>query len=219
MKRLGFLLVAISCLGAVCWLGLFSSLRYAHFPGPEALILQEGSPPRVDLIIQGRFDGMEGILILLPVNLEQRIFDWEMLYITLVGRRDRIRNMTGDEIRTLLDPMVDPKIEEEPVELVEQLDELRRELAGQPLRIKWQQVSPLHLEADGILDYVDQLKTRLIQLPDRHKQETPYWLAEARHQRRQAEVEVLQGYAQMLRQSGIKVDTKEGLKFYRGVYW
>jgi hypothetical protein len=34
-----------------------------------------------------------------------------------------------------------------------------------------------------------------------------------------AEVEVLQGYAQMLRQSGIKVDTDEGLKFYRGVYW
>lgn len=34
-----------------------------------------------------------------------------------------------------------------------------------------------------------------------------------------AEVEVLQGYAQMLRQSGIKVDTKEGMKFYRGVYW
>lgn len=34
-----------------------------------------------------------------------------------------------------------------------------------------------------------------------------------------AQVEVLQGYAQMLRQSGIKVDTKEGIKFYRGVYW
>jgi len=34
-----------------------------------------------------------------------------------------------------------------------------------------------------------------------------------------AEVEVLQGYARMLRQSGIRVDTKEGLKFYRGVYW
>ena len=34
-----------------------------------------------------------------------------------------------------------------------------------------------------------------------------------------AEVEVLRGYAQMLRQSGIKVDTREGLKFYRGLYW
>ncbi len=34
-----------------------------------------------------------------------------------------------------------------------------------------------------------------------------------------AQVKVLEGYAQMLRQSGIKVDTKEGLKFYRGVYW
>ena len=34
-----------------------------------------------------------------------------------------------------------------------------------------------------------------------------------------AEVEVLRGYAQMLRQSGIKVDTKEGLKFYHSLYW
>lgn len=34
-----------------------------------------------------------------------------------------------------------------------------------------------------------------------------------------AQVEVLQGYAQMLRQSGIKVDTKEGINFYRGLYW
>jgi hypothetical protein len=36
-----------------------------------------------------------------------------------------------------------------------------------------------------------------------------------------AEVEVLQGYAQMLRQSGIniKVDTEEGINFYRPLYW
>lgn len=33
-----------------------------------------------------------------------------------------------------------------------------------------------------------------------------------------AEVEVLLGYAQMLRQSGIKVDTQEGLKIYRSLY-
>ena len=34
-----------------------------------------------------------------------------------------------------------------------------------------------------------------------------------------AEVEVLEGYAQMLRQSGIKVDTKEGMTFYHPLYW
>ena len=33
-----------------------------------------------------------------------------------------------------------------------------------------------------------------------------------------AEVEVLQGYAQMLRQSGIKVDTKEGIEIRRSLY-
>lgn len=34
-----------------------------------------------------------------------------------------------------------------------------------------------------------------------------------------AEVKVLEGYAKMFRQSGIKVDTQEGLNFYRGLYW
>jgi ABC-type transport system substrate-binding protein len=36
-----------------------------------------------------------------------------------------------------------------------------------------------------------------------------------------AQVEVLQGYAQMLRQSGIniKVDTKEGINFHHPLYW
>lgn len=34
-----------------------------------------------------------------------------------------------------------------------------------------------------------------------------------------AEVEVLQGYAQMLRQSGIRVDTKEGITVHRSLFW
>ena len=33
-----------------------------------------------------------------------------------------------------------------------------------------------------------------------------------------AEVKVLEGKAQELRQSGIKVDTKEGLKIYKSLY-
>jgi hypothetical protein len=34
-----------------------------------------------------------------------------------------------------------------------------------------------------------------------------------------AEVKVLEGQAQMLRQSGIKVDTKEGVQFFHPLYW
>ena len=123
-------------------------------------------------------------------SLEQQIWDWEMLYATLAGRSEHILNMTGDEIRVLLDPLADPGNEAEPDELVEQLEELRRELAGQPLKVKWQQIQPHQFETQGILDYVDQLKTQLVQLPERHKQEAPYWLAEARHQRQQAEADV-----------------------------
>ncbi len=123
-------------------------------------------------------------------SLEQQVWDWETLYASLVGRSERILDMTGDEIRTLLDPLVDPDNQTEPDELVEQLDELRRELAGQPLKIKWQQIRPGQLESEGILDSVDHLKALLVQLPERHKQEAPYWLAEARYQRQQAEAEV-----------------------------
>jgi len=63
-------------------------------------------------------------------SLEQQIWDWEMLYATLAGRSEHILNMTGDEIRVLLDPLADPGNEAEPDELVASLGTMSHELRG-----------------------------------------------------------------------------------------
>ncbi len=121
-------------------------------------------------------------------SLEQQIGDWELLYATLVGQSERIQAMTGPELRTLLNPMLAAEEEEATfVDLVRQLEELKRELAEKPLKIKWQRLVPELVEAEGILDYIDRVKTHLAYLPERHKQEAPYWLAEAKFQRQAAE--------------------------------
>ncbi len=123
-------------------------------------------------------------------SLEQRIWDWEMLYATLVGRSERLRNLTADELRTLLDPMLDASERAgTDVQLVRQLDDLWRELAGRPLKIKWQMIYPTQVEAEGILDYVDQIKAQIKRLPERHRQEAPWWLTETRSRRQAVETD------------------------------
>lgn len=122
--------------------------------------------------------------------LEQRLWDWEMLYATLIGTRGEIQDLAGDELHSLLDPRLDSKLEETDSELAEQLEGLRRELAGQPLKVRWQQIQPARLQTEGLLEYVHQIKTQLAGLAERHKKEAPFWLVEARSQRRQAEQDV-----------------------------
>lgn len=122
--------------------------------------------------------------------LEQRLWDWEMLYATLIGSGDEIQNLTGDELHSLLDPLGDSNPEAVDSDLAGQLEALRRELAGQPLKVRWQEVYPARLQAEGILDYIHRIKLQLAGLAERHKKEAPFWLVEARTQRLQAEKDV-----------------------------
>lgn len=121
--------------------------------------------------------------------LPRQIQDWETLYASLVGQSEHIRNMTGDELRTLLNPVLAAEPAPPADDLSAQLEELSRDLDGKPLRIKWQQIYPTQTHQTGILGYIEQVKTHLANLPDRHKQEAPYWLAEARFRRQAAEAE------------------------------
>ncbi|MEW5957145.1 MAG: hypothetical protein AB1801_05455 [Chloroflexota bacterium] len=123
-------------------------------------------------------------------TLEQRLWDWEKLYAALIGPGEHIQNLSGDELQALLDPQVEPALTPDHPELAASLDELRREPAGQPLKVRWQQFQPSSPAADGILDVIHRLKTLLAQLPERHKQEAPFWLVEARSQRQQAERDI-----------------------------
>jgi hypothetical protein len=100
-------------------------------------------------------------------SLEQKIWDWEILYATLIGRSQRIKNLTGDELRSLLDPMLASEREASDIRLARQLEDLQRELTGTPLKITWQKIYPTQIEAKGILSYIDQVKAEIAKLPER----------------------------------------------------
>jgi hypothetical protein len=101
-------------------------------------------------------------------ELEQLVADLEMLYLTVVGRTQRILGMTQDEQIALLDPMLampDGSEDEEDVQLVEQIDQIvRRQQGAGSLRIQLMMVSPDKVDAEGILGYVDQVKGALHEL-------------------------------------------------------
>ncbi len=118
--------------------------------------------------------------------LEQMVEDWEMLYVTFVGNSERILTLTDDELRTLLDPMLVLDREATDVQLAEQLDGIRRELAGMPLKVELTMVDPAKTDAEGILGYVDQVKEQLARLQEAQR-EAPGRLAKAQDQRQAAE--------------------------------
>jgi DNA repair exonuclease SbcCD ATPase subunit len=110
--------------------------------------------------------------------LEQIVQDWEMLYVTFVGNSERILTLTDDELRTLLDPMLVLDREATDVQLAEQLDSIRRELTGMPLKVELMTIDPAQTDAEGILGYVDQVKAQLARLQEAQR-EAPGRLAQA----------------------------------------
>lgn len=123
-------------------------------------------------------------------TLEQTVQDWEMLYVTFVGNSERILALTDDELRTLLDPLLVLEREAPDVQLTQQLDELRRELAGgMPLKVELQIVDPAQTDAEGILGYLDRVKAKIGYL-GQARQEAPERLAQARTSRQEAAKQV-----------------------------
>ena len=118
---------------------------------------------------------------------EQLVQDWEMLYVTFVGNSERILALTDDELRTLLDPMLVLDREKADVQLTRQLDDIRRELAGDmPLKVELTMVDPAKTDAEGILGYIDRVKAKIAYVRDASS-EAPRRLAEAQKKRRAAE--------------------------------
>ena len=120
-------------------------------------------------------------------TLEQQVKDWEMLYLTLVGNSEPVLALSDDELRTLLDPLLSLEREAPDVQLAQQLDELRQELSGGlPLKVELQRVDPAQTDAQGILGYVDQVKSQTARLRAARDQ-APQRLDQAREQRQTLE--------------------------------
>jgi hypothetical protein len=123
-------------------------------------------------------------------SLAQTVQDWEMLYVTFVGNSERILKLTDDELRTLLDPLLTLDREATDAKLAQQLDDLRRELAGGTgLKVELRMVDPTQTDAEGILGYIDRIKAQIVRLREA-PQKAPERLAEAKSRRKQAEKDI-----------------------------
>lgn len=125
--------------------------------------------------------------------LEAQVQDWELLYVTLAGSSERILEVTDEELRALLDPLLTLDREADDVQLAAQLDDIRRELAGMPLKVDLQTVDLAETDAEGILGYIDQVKAATAHLKEMYRQ-APERLAGVQAQRRSAEKAVPAGF-------------------------
>ncbi len=119
------------------------------------------------------------------LSLERQVADWETVYVTLVGVSPRILQMTEEQLHTLLDPMLVLDRPTEDAQLAQQLDAIRRELAGMPLKVGLMVVKPEELDAEGILGYVDQVKAQISRLRQA-RDDAPGSVDQAKEERRQA---------------------------------
>jgi len=123
-------------------------------------------------------------------SLAQTVQDWEMLYVTFVGNSERILKLTDDELRTLLDPLLTLDRKTTDAKLAQQLDDLRRELAGGTgLKVELRMVDPAKTDAEGILGYIDWTKAQIVRLREA-PQKAPGRLAEAKSRRKEAEKDI-----------------------------
>jgi hypothetical protein len=97
-------------------------------------------------------------------GLEEQVQGWEMIYLTLAGRSDRITNLSDEELRQLFNPLLALDREAADVSLAEQLDDLERELRGKPLKLDLKLADPTQADVEGILGYVDRVKAQLADL-------------------------------------------------------
>ncbi len=115
--------------------------------------------------------------------LEEQVRDWELLYLTLVGTDERIRALTDEQVRELLDPLsITENQPPEEGQLARQLDALRADLRGKTMRVALQFVDPTKVDRAGILGLIDRVKAHIAHLY-RAQQQAPQEIADARARR------------------------------------
>ncbi|TVP68734.1 MAG: hypothetical protein EA342_04775 [Leptolyngbya sp. LCM1.Bin17] len=117
--------------------------------------------------------------------LAKRVEAWELLYLSFVGRRDRIQAMSDEELQTLLNPvLVLGNPQGLSAGLVQQLEAIQQRVQGSPLKVEITQADPSGVDQEGILGLVEQVDNTISRLREAMIQ-APEQLA-ATDQRRQA---------------------------------
>ncbi|MEN9230628.1 MAG: hypothetical protein Q6L68_06955, partial [Thermostichus sp. DG02_5_bins_236] len=163
-------------------------------------------------LVQGQLSSQTATTI---PELEQQVEAWERLYVSLVGSRAHLLNLTEEQLQTLLNPVQFLPSDQRQGSLSHQLEDLHQQLEGRPLKVKLLRVDPSQLDADGILGLIDQIQqdlNRLQAAPTR----LPAQLATLENLLRQPPVGIpvhqlsgLLSQAHALRQNGLDLDGLE----------
>ncbi len=173
-------------------------------------------------LVQGQLSNQTATTI---SELEQLVEAWERLYVSLVGSREHLLNLTEEQLQTLLNPvqflpsgLAEQGAQHPAGSLLRQLEDLHQQLEGRPLKVNLLRVDPRQLDADGILGLIDQIQQDLNRLQTAPTL-LPAKLATLENLLRQPPVRIsahllsglsgLLSQAQALRQNGLDLDGLE----------
>ena len=99
--------------------------------------------------------------------LKKRVAAWELLYLSFVGKRDRIRKMSDEELQTLLNPVLILGTAGFSQGLTTQLESIQKQIQGAPLKVKLMAVeTEKEVDEEGILGRVEQVDAAIGRLRD-----------------------------------------------------
>ncbi|MEM9001979.1 MAG: hypothetical protein AAGE59_00495 [Cyanobacteria bacterium P01_F01_bin.86] len=91
--------------------------------------------------------------------LHKRVEAWELLYLAFVGKSERIRTLSDEELQTLLNPAFVVSTGNTALSqgLVVQLEAIQGKIKGTPLKVTLQQADPQGVDELGILGRVEKV--------------------------------------------------------------
>ena len=117
--------------------------------------------------------------------LKDQVEAWELLYLAFVGRRDRIRSMSDEELQTLLNPVLVLGKAGFSQGLTTQLESIQQRIQGSPLKVELMAVqADTQVDEDGILGRVERVDAAIGRL--REAVQTAPQQLQALRDRRQA---------------------------------
>ncbi len=117
-------------------------------------------------------------------SLVQKVEAWERLYLTIVGTRDRIQQMSDEDLQTLLNPALILGTTPVSARLNTQLQTIQQQIQNTPLKVKLMRVKPDDSDAEGILGLIERVDAAISRLR-RAVNEAPKQLAATQARRQQ----------------------------------
>ncbi|NJN21606.1 MAG: hypothetical protein HC812_11040 [Leptolyngbya sp. RL_3_1] len=97
-------------------------------------------------------------------SLVQKVEAWERLYLTIVGTRDRIQQMSDEDLQTLLNPALILGTTAVSAGLTTQLQTIQQHIQNTPLKVKLMRVQPEDTDKEGILGLIERVDATISRL-------------------------------------------------------